>query len=99
MSKKSFTENPALRFINPPPAGGPELANPAAPPPTASAVPPAAGPPLKPNPLYVETKSRRLQLLLQPSLHQGLKNRAQADGRSLNDLIHSILAEWLEKGE
>lgn len=93
MSKKSFTENPALRFINPPPVGGAESAAPS----TAPAPPSAAGPPMKPNPLYVETKSRRLQLLLQPSLHQGLKNKAQAEGRSLNDLIHGILAEWLDR--
>lgn len=50
--------------------------------------------PLKPNPLYVETRSRRLQLLMQPSLHQKLKNRAAERGQSLNDLIHQVLEEW-----
>ena len=50
--------------------------------------------PMKPNPLYVETRSKRLQLLMQPSLHQKLKARAAARGQSLNDLIHQVLEAW-----
>lgn len=49
------------------------------------------GVPMKPNPLYVETKSRRLQLLIKPSLHAKLRARATALDMSLNELIHSIL--------
>lgn len=43
------------------------------------------------NPLYIETKSRRVQLLLQPSLFDKVKNQATATGISVNELIHSIL--------
>lgn len=52
----------------------------------------------KVNPLYVETKSKRLQLVVQPSLLDKLKGRAKAEGRSVNDLVHSILEEAL-RGE
>lgn len=45
----------------------------------------------KVNPHYIETKSKRLQLLLQPSLLEKLRNRAKTEGRSVNDLVHSIL--------
>lgn len=45
----------------------------------------------KANPLFVETKSRRLQLLVQPSIHEALKEAAKAEGRSLNDYVHVIL--------
>jgi len=47
----------------------------------------------KKNPLYIETKSKRIQLLMQPSLHEKLKNRADSEGKSVNDLVHSILSE------
>ena len=46
----------------------------------------------------LETKSKRLQLLIQPSLLDKLKGKAKAEGRSVNDLVHSILEEAL-KGE
>lgn len=48
------------------------------------------------NPLYVETKSKRLQLLVQPSIFKKLKDKAKEEGRSVNDLIHSILEKTLE---
>lgn len=47
----------------------------------------------KVNPLYVETKSKRVQLLVKPSTVEKLRARATAEGRSLNDLINSILEE------
>ena len=47
------------------------------------------------NPLYIETKSKRLQLLIQPSIHEKLKNRAKAEKTSVNDLVNSILIESL----
>jgi hypothetical protein len=50
------------------------------------------------NPLYIETRSKRLQLLVQPSLLDKLKGKAKAEGRSVNDLVHSILEEAL-RGE
>jgi hypothetical protein len=43
------------------------------------------------NTLYVETKSRRLQLLLQPSLYDKIKDKAQREEKSVNDTINTIL--------
>lgn len=47
------------------------------------------------NPLYIETKSKRLQLLIQPSLHEKLKSKAKAEGISVNELVNSILQNAL----
>lgn len=47
----------------------------------------------KANPLFVETKSRRLQLLVQPSLYEAIKERATAEGQSVNELVHKILED------
>lgn len=52
----------------------------------------------KTNPLYVETKSKRLQLLIQPSLLEKIRGKAKAEGRSVNDFVHSVLEEAL-RGE
>ena len=45
----------------------------------------------KVNPAYIEKKSRRLQLLMQPSLYDLLKSRALEEGTSVNNLIHELL--------
>lgn len=47
----------------------------------------------KVNPLYIEKKSKRLQLLIQPSLFGKVKARADREGKSVNELIHSILED------
>ena len=47
------------------------------------------------NPLYIETKSERLQLLVLPSLKAKLKEKAKQEGTSVNDLVHSILEDAL----
>lgn len=52
----------------------------------------------KANPLYVETKSRRLQLLVQPSLYERIKGRADAEGLSVNELVHTILEDATREG-
>ena len=52
----------------------------------------------KANPLFVETKSRRMQLLVQPSLYEAIKARATAEGQSVNELIHSILEAAIKGG-
>lgn len=80
MAKKTFKDsigNPALQFISAPVAESPAKA--------------PAG--YKANPQYVETKSKRVQLLVKPSTVEKLRARATAEGRSLNDLINSILEE------
>ena len=78
---KSFKDqlNPAMKFISQQPE---ELTQPKA----------AEAPEgYKVNPAYIETKSRRLQLLMQPSLHEKIKAAAKAEGSSVNEYIHHIL--------
>ena len=89
--KKSFKAdltNPAMQFISTP-AEEREVD------PTTVTAPAPEG--YKVNPLYIETKSKRLQLLVQPSLLDKLKGRAKAEGRSVNYLVHSILEEALRE--
>lgn len=50
------------------------------------------------NPLYIEKRSKRLQLLMQPSLYNELKTLADKEQCSVNDLIHRALEEFI-KGE
>ena len=47
----------------------------------------------KVNPLYIEKRSKRLQLLVQPSLYDKIKAQADAEGCSVNDLIHRVLED------
>ena len=90
--KKSFKAdltNPAMQFISTPAEEREADA-------TTVTAPAPKG--YKVNPLYIETRSKRLQLLIQPSLLDKLKGKAKAEGRSVNDLVHSILEEAL-RGE
>lgn len=86
--KKSFKAdlNPAMQFIS----------TPAQEQPSGSAATAPEG--YKANPLYVETKSKRFQLLLQPSLYNKIKARAAEQGESVNNAIHTILEEAM-RGE
>lgn len=67
---------------------------------------PLRRPPIRPSdpeakkisPSAPETKSRRLQLLIQPSLHEAIRTKAQAEGLSVNELIHSILEAAIRGG-
>jgi hypothetical protein len=103
-AKKTFkNENPAMRFISASekrneeetsvspllPKKEPENTPPFAP----QGIPQAV--PMKKNPLYIETKSRRLNLLMQPSLHDKIKNLAQERAVSVNDAIHTILQDYI----
>lgn len=47
---------------------------------------------------YVEKRSKRLNLLITPSLHEALKTEATAQNTSINDLINNILTKAV-KGE
>lgn len=83
--KKTFNlQNPALQFIS-------TQTNP-----TEQNAMPKAPESYKQNPIYIEKKTRRLQLLMQPSLYNKLKARAQNNGCSVNDTLHVILAEALK---
>lgn len=57
------------------------------------------GPPegYKMNPLYIEKKTRRVQMLMQPSLYSKIKARADQEGRSFNQMVHSMLEAETEK--
>lgn len=89
MAKKTFKDNPALQFISTAEEEEQEV-TPAQEAPTTAAKAPEG---YKLNPLYVETKSRRLQLVLQPSLYDRVKARAKASGLSVNEYCHQILDE------
>lgn len=52
----------------------------------------------KVNPLYIEKRSKRLQLLVQPSLYDKVKAQAETESCSVNDYIHRVLEEAL-RGE
>ena len=84
--KKSFIAdlNPAMQFISTP---AKEME-------TREEIPEG----YKLNPLYVEKRSKRLQLLVQPSLYDKVKAQADAEGCSVNDYIHRILEDAV-KGE
>ena len=64
-----------------------------------SAKPQSQQPPqgFKLKPEYIETRNKRVQLLLQPSLYKNLKFRANEEKRSVNNLIYSILEKHIER--
>lgn len=98
MAKKTFKDsiNPAMSFISQESIDGAEGEAPATEETTEKVKRPDKAPEgYKLNPLYIETKSKRLQLLIQPSLHEKLKRKAQAEGTSVNDLVNSILQDAL----
>ena len=53
----------------------------------------------KMNPMYIETKTKRVQLLMQPSVYEAVKARASGEGKSVNECIHSILEAAVREGE
>lgn len=84
--KKSFIEemekNPALHFIS------------SAQPKEDSAAPeaPITGTPAtNRQPQTAEVKSRRVQLVFQPSLYKRVKKAAKVAGLSVNEYVHQIL--------
>lgn len=47
--------------------------------------------------LAKENKSERLQLLIRPTLKQGIKKAAELEGVSANNLINDIIEEYLRR--
>ncbi len=85
MAKKDFkTGNPALQFISS--ASAPKQQDNALP-----VEKDLDG--HKFNPVYLETKSKRMQLVIQPSLYEKVKNAAHAKGISINEFVHRTLYE------
>jgi predicted DNA binding CopG/RHH family protein len=97
MTKKSFKNDPTLQFISKPEETESTSATDAVTEetPTTEQNRAAQGTlfdvPMKRNPLYIETKSRRLNLLVQPSVFNKIKAAAQRRGVSMNEFIHSLL--------
>jgi predicted DNA binding CopG/RHH family protein len=86
MSKKpDYTKSPALAFIS--------SAQPAEQDNTQEAAKAPEG--MKLNPAYIEKyiekRTRRVQIVLQPSLYERAKAKAESCGKSFNDYIHELL--------
>ena len=95
MAKQKNFKNPAMDFISPESIeavdGKPEAA---APTPKGKEKPPAG---YRRNPEYIETRSKRFQLLIQPSRLEAVKARAEADGVSMGEIINRAIEEYLSK--
>jgi len=82
-SKKDFKSNPALQFIS------------------TSAEEPVQTQPIptgyKINPAYIETKSKRVQVLVQPSVHDAVARIAKKKGISKNEAINEALKQYTER--
>ncbi len=101
MAKKTFIkDNPALQFISAAGSEAPEIQS-STPHPTPENHPTSSSTPAgyKINPMYVELKSKRLQLVLQPSLLARVKEQAREQGLSVNEFVHRILDEATKRGE
>lgn len=81
--------NPAMQFISTPEEEE-KAVSPALEPSALDAVP-APPPGYKIDPRYIETKSRRLQVLIQPSLLKRVQKLAKQKKRSTNDMISGLL--------
>ena len=89
-AKKTFknAENPALQFISTPDVEAEER--------EITADESGAAPSLRgftPKLDKPETKSRRLQLLIKPSVYSAVKQIADASGLSVNEIINQILED------
>lgn len=89
MTKKDFKYNPAMSFISQESIDKVD-GKPADTIPTGSRKAPEG---YKLNPEFIETKSKRVQILIQPSLHKEAKAVADKLGISLNDFIHRAIQE------
>ena len=104
MSRKSFTDaNPAMAFIS----TAKEQEDFALTQPTKEELEAKIDPkplnkvsngvPMKKNPEYLETKSKRVQMLMQPSLYNSIKEEAEKEGISVNEMMHTILKNHVEQ--
>ena len=95
MPKKSFKEYiPTMSFISQESVEAVDGADDPAPAPARRGKAPAG---YKANPEYTETKSKRVQLLVQPSVYEAVKTRAQAEGISVNEAVNNALKEYVER--
>lgn len=95
MPKKSFKDNPALAFVSTNILEAEkELAENEQ---TASGTIEKTPEGYKIKSTYVETKSRRIQLLLQPSLADAIKDSSKKNGISMNQAISEAIKQYLQK--
>ena len=106
MAKKSPYNNPALSFFNTEedtaPAADPKEATPAdkeeaAADPTTMEKPGTPPKGYKVNPMYIEVKSQRVQLVMQPSVVKRAKKAAGKNKISFNELASRAIIEYLER--
>ena len=98
-NKKSFKDNPALAFISTPEGEAGEITEKPQPKTGQAGRRKKAPEGYKPNPEYIETKSRRVQLLLQPSVADAIKAVAVQNGISLNEACTEAILEYIERKE
>lgn len=90
MSKKNFNvDNPALQFITPTEENDPSSKDLA----LSHAVEQKRGRPASKE----ETKTKRLNLLILPSVHENIDKIAAMKRSSINDLINSILIDYVQE--
>ena len=101
MAKKDFTKNnPAMAYITPQQEleaierGREERAKKQAEAETTATDQPPQG--YKINPQFIEKKSQRLNLLIQPSIAKRLKKLAKKNKISVNETINQLIIEKLE---
>lgn len=94
MGKKSFKEsvNPALQFMTIPESEAETTA-------PNTGTPSAAPEGYKVNPLYVEKRTKRVQLVMQPSIYERTKTEADRLGLSFNEYVHKALEKALNETE
>ena len=89
-AKKSFKQDVAENFIT----TAPEPEKKAAPAKKKAGVAAAVPEGYK---LVPENKSERMQLLVRPTIKDGIRKEAEAQGISMNDLVNNIFKEYLER--
>ena len=90
MAKKSFTANPALDFISPESIAKVDGKQGRSKGKTASTG-------TKRAPIQAEPKSKRVQLLVQPSVYEAVRTKAEAQGISVNEAINEALRKYTER--
>jgi len=101
MSKKSFKDNPALQFMSRPEVVSREA--------TAEREPEIkvpdtrdmrdvrnAGNNFRAMPVVFEAKSKRFNMLIRPSVYASLREMSINKGTSVNDLINTIVENYIE---
>lgn len=50
----------------------------------------------KVNPLFIEKRTKRIQLIMQPSVYERAKQQAESRGTSFNDYVHGLILADLD---